>query len=101
MESQLNKKELEEIARMVSENLHAKFIADGSQKELQAATENYTKQMIRKMLKPIFDDYLKENGVIEEALRYYMNSDTFKKIELSHLERYCHRLREELENEHA
>lgn len=98
MEATLTKQEMETIAKMVSDKLYAKFIADGSQKELQKATEDYTRQMIdfylkedavsydvAKMIKPIFDEHLKQTNIVEQQLRSYMNTEHFKKLELKHL----------------
>ena len=42
MEATLTSSEMNDIAKMVSEKLHARFVADSSQKELQTACENYT-----------------------------------------------------------
>jgi len=108
----LTKDELKDITDVVSKKLYTQFIADGSQKELQRATENYTGQMIKfyltenaisydvaKMIKPILDEHLKQSRIIEDKLSEYMTTDNFKKIELRHLERRCQQIREELENE--
>jgi hypothetical protein len=109
MEATLTNSEMETIAKIVSEKLYAKFIADGSQKELQKATENYTKQMIdfylkenavaydvAKMIKPIFDEHLKQTKIVEEQLRSYMNTEHFKKLELKHLKDRVNQIEGEL-----
>jgi len=111
MEATLTNTEMESIAKIVSEKLHAQFIADGSQKQIQEASEKYTKQMIQfylsenavsydvaKMLKPIFDEHLKNTNLISDKLNEYMNTDHFKKLELQHLERRVEHLRKELYN---
>jgi len=112
MEATLTKSEMETISKMVSDKLHAKFIADGSQKELQTACENYTKQMIdfylkenavaydvAKMIKPIFDEHLKQTKIVEEQLRSYMNTEHFKKLELKHLKDRIYQIERELEED--
>ena len=112
MEATLTKSELDAISTMVSEKLYAKFIAEGSQKELQTATEVYTKKVIRyyldenaisydvqKMIKPILDEHLKETKVVEEHLRSYMNTDHFKKMEIKHLRSRINQIERELEEE--
>lgn len=112
MEAILTKSEMETISKTVSEILFAKFIADGSQKELQKANENYTKQLIgyylkenevapdvAKMIAPIFDKYLKNTDIIESRLRSYMNSESFKKLELKHLKQRVYQIESELEDD--
>jgi len=109
MEAKLSTKEIESIARLVADQLHAKFVADGSQKELQKACENYTKQMIdfyvsensvsydvAKMIKPIFDEHLKQTKIVEQHLITYMNTDHFKKIELKQLKNRVDQIEREL-----
>ena len=109
MEAVLSKTEIEAIAKIVSENLRARFIADGSQKELQTAAENYTKQMIgfylkeneiapdvAKMIKPILDEHLRQTNVVEEQLRSYMNTDHFKELELKNLKSRVAQIEKEL-----
>lgn len=112
MEATLTSSEMNDIAKMVSEKLHARFVADSSQKELQTACENYTKQMIgfylkenavaydvAKMIKPILDEHLKETKIVEEQLRSYMNTEHFKKLELKNLKNRVYQIERELENE--
>jgi hypothetical protein len=111
MEATLSSSEMETLAKKVSGILFAKFIADGSQKELQKANENYTKQLIgyyleenevapdvKKMITPIFNEHLKSSKIVEEHLRSYMNTEHFKKIELSMLKKRVMELEYELEN---
>jgi hypothetical protein len=98
MESTLNAQELETLATKVSEKIYARIMADESQKELQAACANYTKQMIEyyltenavsfdvaKMLKPIYEEHLKNSAFPAEAFREYIQGSDFKKIEISQL----------------
>lgn len=112
MNAELTISELETISKMVSDKIYSKIIADSSQKELQKACENYTNKMISfylkenavsydvaKMIKPFFDEYLKNSNIIETQLRSYMTSEQFKKIELRNLELRVQQLRDELENE--
>ena len=101
MEATLTSSEMNEIAKMVSEKLHARFVADSSKKELQIACENYTKQMIgfylkenavsydvAKMIKPIFVKEIKEwNKTIKkyeaEVINEKMCSDeTLRKVKI-------------------
>lgn len=110
MEATLTHTEMETIAKIVSEKLYTKFMTDGSQKELQKANENYTKQMIQfylsensvaydvaKMIEPIFDKHLKKSRIIEEHLSAYLNTEHFKKLELKHIEQRAVQIRRELE----
>lgn len=112
MEATLTSSEMNEIAKMVSEKLHARFVADSSKKELQIACENYTKQMIgfylkenavsydvAKIIKPILDEHLKETRIVEEQLRSYMNTEHFKKMELKNLKARVYQIERDLENE--
>ena len=112
MDATLTISEMETIAKMVSDKLHARFVADGSQKELQVATENYTKQMIKfylsenvitydaaKVIKPILDEHLKETKVVEQQLSSYMNTEHFKKLELKHLKQRVNQIEQELYEE--
>lgn len=112
MEATLTTPEMETIARMVSEKIYAKFIADESQKVLQKKCEEYTKQMVqyyvtdngvshdvRKMIAPIFDEHIKSSKLVEEHLNTYMHTDHFKKLELKHLEYRVSQIRRELEYE--
>jgi len=109
MEATLTNSEMEAITKMVSEKLYAKFVADGSQKELQKAAENYTKQLIgfylkehevapdvAKMIKPIFDEHLKQTNIVENQLRSYLNTGHFKKMELKHLRNRIYEIEREL-----
>ena len=113
MEATLTSSEMNDIAKMVTEKLHARFVAEGSQKELQAACEHYTNQMIKfylaenvisydaaKVIKPILDEHLKETKVVEEQLRSYMNTEHFKKLELKNLKDRVYQLEKELENDY-
>jgi len=113
MEATLTTQEMETIAKRVSDVLHARFVAEGSQKELQAACENYTKQMIKfyldenvitydaaKVIKPILDEHLKQTKVVEEQLRSYMNTEHFKKLELKNLKDRVYQLERELQDEY-
>ena len=112
MEATLTNTEMETIAKIVSDRLHARFIADGSNGELQKASENYTKQMIdfylkensvaydvKKMIKPILDEHLKETKVVEEQLRSYMNTEHFKKLELKNLKERVLQIERELNSD--
>lgn len=109
MEATLSQSEMETIAKRVADILHARFVADGSQKELQATCENYTKQIIKfylaenvitydaaKVIKPILDEHLKETKVVEQQLSSYMNTEHFKKLELKHLKQRVNQIEQEL-----
>ena len=112
MEATLTKSELDAISTMVSDKLHARFIADGSQKELQTAAENYTREMIgyylkdnsisyevASMIKPILDQHLKESNVIDNQLRKFMDTEHFKRLEIEHLRHRINKLQRDLDEE--
>lgn len=112
MNAELSKDELETIAKMVTEKLYAKFIAEDTCGELQKKNKEYANQMIAyyisensvsydvaKMIRPVIDKYLKETKEVESQLASYMTSDEFKKIELRHLEHRVSQLKDELYGE--
>ena len=94
MKAELTQSELESIAKIVSDTLYKRFTNVGSQKALQEASEAYAKNMlsfylgessvsydVRKMLAPIFSDYLKQSKEIEEILQKFTSSEHFKNLE--------------------
>ena len=114
MQAELTPAELETIAKMVTDKLHAKFVADESQKELQKACEKYTKQMIgyylkenavsydvAKMIKPILDEHLKATDIVANHLRQYFTTEHFRQLEIRQLQNRIYELQrmEEAERE--
>lgn len=111
MEATLTNSEMETIAKMVSDKLYARYVADGSHKELQLQCEKYTKQFIdhyisenvitydaAKAIKPILDKHIKETKIVEQHLQSYMHSEHFKKLELKNLKQRVYEIERDLEN---
>lgn len=109
MNAELTTTELETIAKIVSKQLHAKFIADESQKELSEACEKYTKQIAEfyiseftipheaaKIIGPVLNQYLKESKIIDNHLQEYLSTEDFKKKTLEQLKYQVRKLEKEI-----
>lgn len=113
MQAELTKTEMETIAKMVSEKLFEKISQDASFKKLQEAAEKRTNEIIKfylnenaltwdvkKTIAPILDEHLKETKIVEQKLQEFMNTETFKKLEIKNLEQRIYQLRREIEAEY-
>lgn len=113
MEATLTNAELDTLAKKVSDLIYVKITRESFRQTLEEESEKYMKALIKfyisenelnvnlsKVLKPIIDTHIKETNIVEQQLKSFYNTESFKQMELKHLKKRVSDLEYELYHNH-
>ena len=113
MEAILTNSELDALSKKVSELIYVKITHESFKETLEKESEKYMKTLIEfyisenqinanlyQALKPIIDNHIKTNNIVEQQLKEFYNTDNFKRLELNHLKKRVSDLEYELYHNH-